>query len=327
MTRLRFARAGERLGRAILRTLLCLLGANLLCFVLLFMLYSPGEPHGGIEVQPTPAGVKGTPAAENAPLLINLAASGTGRFTETRLFDRTVRVLGGDFGEDARGREIVDELVTRIGPSAALVGVPAALFALAALATALGFILIAAHGNAGIGMTGLLVMTLVGAGAVLGGYVALGQLFAWLQGVGFGPGRLIDAGRPLVAVTAASGGLALALWWRHVAFLPALMAGPASAARARGLPELKVCLRHGAMCALPAVRALVPGLISFLFMLSLMFETLFEVPGLGQYAVEGFHAGDVLALHSVILLGVALHLVGLNLAELALAPFDRTEVR
>lgn len=331
MSRLHFARAGKRLGRTILRTLLCLLGANLLCFVLFFMLYSAGEPLAGIEVRPTPAGVNGMPAtalgAESTPLLFNVAASGVGHFTETRLFDRTVRVLGGDFGEDARGREIVDQLVARIGPSAALVGVPAVLFVVAAGATALGFVMISAHGNQGIGMAGLLVMSLVAACAVLGGHVAVAQLFAWLQSIGFGPGRLIDAGRPFLAVTAAFGGLALALWWRHVAYLPALAAGPARAARARGLPELKVCLSHGAVCALPAVRALVPGLISFLFMLSLMLETLFEVPGLGQYAVEGFHAGDVLALHSVTLLGVCLHLVGLNLAGLAFAPFDRPGAR
>lgn len=327
MSRLRFVRAGERLGRAILRTLLCLLGANLLCFVLLFIVYSAGEPHAGIELQPTPAGVNGTVAAQSVPLLFNLAASGTGRFTETRLFDRTVRVLGGNFGEDARGREILNELVARIGPSAALVGVPAALFGVVAGATALGIVLIAARGHDGIGVTGLLAMSLMFAGAVLGGYVAVGQLFEWLMGVGFGPGRLIDTGRPLVAVTAAFGGLAVALWWRHVAFLPALAAGPARAARARGLPELKVCLSHGAMCALPAMRALVPGLISFLFMLSLVLETLFEVPGIGQYAVESFHAGDVFGLHSVILLGVCLHLVGLNLAELTFAPFDRPGAR
>lgn len=331
MASLSLARVGLRAGRAMLRTLLWLLGANLLCFVLLFVLHSGGGAMGGAAFElpavGTDAASSPVRAGASVPLLFNAAASGAGRFTETLLFDRGVRVLWADFGEDARGRVVIREVLQRIGPSVALVGVPALLFVVTVGAAVLVFILIAARNNPGFGVTGALMMALVFAGVVLAGYVLVAGLFAWFSSIGFGPGRLVDEGRPLLTVAAASAGLTVALWWRQVALLPALIGGAARAARARGLPEMDVCLRHGVVCALPAFRTPVLGLVSFLFMLSLMLETLFEVPGLGQYAIEAFHVGDVFALHSVIFLGVFLHLAGLNLAWLAFARFERPVVR
>lgn len=325
MQRVTLARAGILFGRGCTRALLRLVGANLLCFVLLFVLY----PGGAAVADPEAAGVhaSGVPAHPAVPtaVLFNMSATGIGHLTETLFFDRSVRVLGGDFGVDVRGRRIADEVAGRIGPSAALVGVPALLFVLAAALTGLGFVLIAARRSAGGHAIGVLVV--VAGVLIFAGQHGLARLFAYLQASGFGPGRLADDGGRLLVVAAVLVGLAVALWWREVGLMPALADAPARAARARGLPEWVVCLNHGAVCALPALRTPAFGSIGFLFLLSLVLETVFEVPGLGRYAVEAFHAGDAIALHSVVLLGVFLHGVGLGLVWMAFARFEAPRSR
>lgn len=324
MQRATLARAGILFGRGFTRALLRLVGANLLCFVLLFVLYPGGAVVAEHVADPEAAGVhaSGVPAHPAVPtaVLFNMSATGIGHLTETLFFDRSVRVLGGDFGVDVRGRRIADEVAGRIGPSAALVGVPVLLFVLAAALTGLGFVLIAARRSAGGHAIGVLVV--VAGVLIFAGQHGLARLFEYLQASGFGPVRLADDGGRLLVVAAVLVGLAVALWWREAGLMPALADAPARAARARGLPEWAVCLNHGAVCALPALRTPAFGSIGFLFLLSLVLETVFEVPGLGRYAVEAFHAGDAIALHSVVLLGVFLYGVGLGLVWMAFAHFE-----
>lgn len=326
MNRSIFKRFGVLWGRGLLRGLLGLAGANLLCFLLFFVLYPAGAPFGRLAPEPAPPALEGVTARGGAtpagPVFFNAEASGSGHFTQTLFYDRTVRVLGGELGVDFKSRAIADQVAARLGPSFALVGVPALLCCMAALAAALGFVVVAARRQDGVGAGDLLVVLGVGAALLLVGTGLVEHMFEWLQGIGFAPGRLVDGGAPWLAAGAVLGGLGVAWWWRGTAFRPALAAGPARAARARGLSEFAVCLNHGAVCTLPAVRTPVLGLIGFLFMLSLILETLFEVPGLGQYAVESFHAGDVFALHSLVLIGMFLNAALVAVARIALPRFD-----
>lgn len=326
MKRSELAHAGMLLGRACARALVTLIGANLLCFVLLFVLH-PGsravaDPAASTDLTGSNGAALRMSSVTPIPLLFNASASGRDQLTETLLFDRNVRVLSGDFGEDARGRRIADELAGRIGPSMALVGVPMLLFLLTSGLAGLVLVAAAVRRNQGSGGGEALALGAVTGTLVLAGHPLIELLFECLRSGGFGPGRLSDTGGALLGVGAVLAGLVVALWWRNLQLLPVLRGAVARAARARGLPELTVCLKHGAVSTLPALRTLVLGLIAFMFMLGLVLETLFEVPGLGQYAVEAFHAGDVVALHSVMLLGVLLHLVGLNLTWLAFARFE-----
>lgn len=283
------------MGR-LMRALLTWVMANLLCLMLL-SLFDPG------------------------------GATDPARGGDNLVLDRSLQLLSGNWGEDAQGRRIVDEVTARVGPSLAVVGIPMLLFVLTAGLTGFAFVSAVARRGARWGLRDLLMVGAEVLSLFLMGYFLIVLMFERLHVDGFGPGRLNDSGALIVAFGAVLSGWVVALWWRNLHLLPALTGQAVGAARARGLPERMVCLKHGVVCTLPALRTLALGLISFIFLLSLVLETLLEVPGLGRYLLDAFHAGDVLALHALIVLGVCIHLVGLNLVWFALPHIEAPGAR
>jgi oligopeptide transport system permease protein len=94
------------------------------------------------------------------------------------------------------------------------------------------------------------------------------------------------------------------------------------AARARGLPERTVMLRHALPAALlPVVSYAAPAAASVLAG-SLVVETLFGLPGMGRYLVQGALNRDYTLVMGMVIVYAAL-MVALNLmADLAYAALD-----
>lgn len=93
-------------------------------------------------------------------------------------------------------------------------------------------------------------------------------------------------------------------------------------ARAKGVPEPLVLLRHVLKNALiPVITntvAVLPGLI----LGSLLLENFFGIPGLGSYLVEAINANDFSVVRAMVFLGTLLYIVGLILTDIAYALVD-----
>jgi peptide/nickel transport system permease protein len=93
-------------------------------------------------------------------------------------------------------------------------------------------------------------------------------------------------------------------------------------ARAKGLPERTVIFRHALRNALlPVVTLLglsVPGLIGG----SVIFETIFAIPGMGQLFYGGVMARDYPLVMGILVIGAGLTLVGNLLADIGYAVAD-----
>lgn len=230
-------------------------------------------------------------------------------------FGRYLRgILHGDFGPSFKFRDFtVGELIADGLPVSLTLGLAAMAFALA-LGIPAGLWAALSRGR----FADRLVMAFAVAGISIPVFVVapllalvFGIWLRWLPVAGWMPGRPSDAVLPVVA-------LALPV----VAFVARLMRGSLlevlrtpwiRAARARGLPERTVVLRHALPAALlpvvsyagPAAAAVLAG--------SLVVETLFGLPGMGRHLVQGALNRDYTLVMGMVIVYAGL-MIALNLA-------------
>lgn len=269
------------------------LGAHLISFVLLFVvlgaLVETGRSNG--------------PAAP-LPLFINPAASGTAQVTETLFFSRGVMVLAGGLGVDQAGRAIVDEVLMRLPLSLVLTGVPLLLIILVASLVVAGWATTELMSSVRWRWAGWPIGTFA---AVVGGYWPAQWLVEAMWRFLL-PGQLVEQGARVVLAVSLTLGLAGGWWWVARVWAP-MWRGPAARTGLLLGLERKAVLLGVAPGALRRGRCAVAGFAGVLFAVNLLLETIFEVRGLGRYAVEAFHAADVAVLQVIVLMGAALHLI------------------
>jgi oligopeptide transport system permease protein len=239
-------------------------------------------------------------------------------------FGRYARgLLHGDFGPSFKFRDFtVGELIADGLPVSLSLGLAAMALALA-LGIPAGIWAALSRG----GFADRLVMALAVAGISIPVFVVapllalvFGIWLRWLPVAGWVPGRPSDILLPVVA-------LALPV----VAFVARLMRGSLlevvrtpwiRAARARGLSERAVILRHALPAALlpvvsyagPAAAAVLAG--------SLVVETLFGLPGMGRHLVQGALNRDYTLVMGMVIVYAALMIVLNLVADLACAWLD-----
>lgn len=232
-------------------------------------------------------------------------------------------LLRGDFGPSFKFRDFtVTELIASGLPVSLSVGTCALLLALA-LGVPAGIWAALARGRP----ADRVVMAFAVAGIsvpvfVIAPFLTLvfGIWLHWLPVAGWAPGRVRDAVLPVVT-------LALPV----IAYLARLMRGSLlevlrapwiRAARARGLPERIVLIRHALPAALlPVVSFLGPAAASVLAG-SLVVETIFGLPGMGRHLVQGALNRDYTLVMGMVIVYATL-MIALNLlVDLAYAWLD-----
>ncbi|NUP97489.1 MAG: ABC transporter permease [Planctomycetaceae bacterium] len=94
------------------------------------------------------------------------------------------------------------------------------------------------------------------------------------------------------------------------------------AARARGLPERAVVLRHIVRNSLLPTLTLVGQVLPWLVGGSLVVETVFEIPGMGKYAFDSLERREYDAVAACVLVSGLMTLAGLALSDFLYARFD-----
>ena len=310
------------LVRRLLYAIPILLGVNLLTFTLFFVVNTPDDMARmqlGIK-RVTPEAIERWKVERgyDKPLLFNAEAKGSGRFTHTVFFDKSLRMFAFDFGQSDDGRDIGNEIRSRMGPSLAIalptfllglfVTVCLALFLVLFRATALDFWGVVAC---------VTLMSISGLFYIIGGQWLVSKVWNLVPISGYASG--LDAFRFLVlpvAISVVAGIGANTRWYRTI-FLEEISRDYVRTARAKGLSEPAVLFRHVLRNAMIPILTGVVVVIPLLFMGSLLVESFFGIPGLGSYTIDAINAQDFAVVKAMVFIGSVLYIAGLILTDLS----------
>lgn len=93
-------------------------------------------------------------------------------------------------------------------------------------------------------------------------------------------------------------------------------------ATAKGVSRLRIVLRHALPNALPTVITILGIHVGHLLGGAVLIESIFDWPGLGQYALRAIQARDYLVVQDLVLIGVAVFVVVQLLSDLCTAALD-----
>jgi oligopeptide transport system permease protein len=150
--------------------------------------------------------------------------------------------------------------------------------------------------------------------------LVFGIWLGWLPVAGWVPGRPSDLVLPVVSLALPV--LAFVARLTRGSLLEVLRAPWIRAARARGLTERTIVLRHALPAALLPVVSYVGPVAAAVLAGSLVVETLFSLPGMGRHLVQGALNRDYTLVMGMVIVYATLMIV-LNLAaDLAYAWLD-----
>jgi oligopeptide transport system permease protein len=232
-------------------------------------------------------------------------------------------ILRGDFGPSFRFPDFtVTELIASGLPVSLALGAAAVVLALG-LGIPAGMMAARTRGQAG----DRLVMALAVLGISIPVFVVapvlvlvFGVWLRWLPVAGWVPGRPADLVLPVMSLALPV--LASVARLTRGSLLEVLRAPWIRAARARGLPESAILLRHALPAALLPVVSYVGPAAAAVLAGSLVVETLFGLPGMGRYLVQGALNRDYTLVMGMVIV-YAVFMILLNLAaDLAYAWLD-----
>ena len=125
---------------------------------------------------------------------------------------------------------------------------------------------------------------------------------------------------PIVCLT--YGGLAVLSRFARTGLLDVIRADYIRTARAKGLPEWIVIVKHAARNGMIPVLTLLATLLPSLIGGSVVIEVIFGIPGMGLYVFESIGVRDYNAVMAVLLISSTLTLVGMLLSDLSYALVD-----
>ena len=281
-------------------TALLLLGESLAVF--LIGAFTPGDPVLIMLGEPAPPG-----EAERLRARLGLDLP-----WHLQYFHFLAGALRGDLGLSYRTRlPVSDEVIGRLPATLELTA--AAMLVALAVGLTLGILAALRHGRAA-DRAAMLLAVLGSSVPVFWSGMLLILLFAvtlgWLPVSGRGsPGQLV-----LPALALGLGAAALIGRLTRSSLLEALAQDYVRTARAKGLSERTVVLRHALRNALIPVAAAIGLQLSGLLSGAVLTETVFAWPGLGRLTVQAIEARDFPTIRGVVLLAAVL----LTLVNLAL---------
>lgn len=280
-------------ARRLLLALPTLLGLVVLAFTLITL--TPGDPAVELARRRAPAG-----EATEEDILRARAELRLDRPYHEQLLEWTYAAARGDLGRSfSTGRPVAAEVAARIPATAQLAAGALALTCAAAIP--LG-VLAATRRNSLLDQ-GLRVGALVGA-SLPGFFLAYVLIIVFATTLHLFPvaGRSDLASMVLPTVTLAAGPTAVLSRLVRASLLEVLGEEYVRAARARGLSEARVVLRHALPNGLIPVVTVIGLLVAHLLAGAVIVETIFAWPGVGKLAVDAIFQRDYTMIQGVVLL-------------------------
>jgi len=313
--------------RRILYAIPILIGVNLLTFALFFVVNTPDDMARmqlGIK-RVTPEAIEKWKQQRgyDKPLLLNSAAGGAGKVTETIFWQKSASMFVFDFGYSDDGRNISREIQTRMMPSLAI-ALPTFLVGLmvyVSFALLMTLFRGTALDIAGVALC-VLLMSVSGLFYIIGGQFMVSKLWHLVPISGYAGGLGSIKFVVLPIVIGVAGGIGSSGRWYRTIFLEEIGKDYVRTARAKGLSELRVLFRHVLKNAMIPILTGVVVVIPLLFMGSLLTESFFGIPGLGSYTIDAINAQDFSVVRAMVFLGSVLYIVGLILTDVSYTVVD-----
>ncbi|AKJ29197.1 ABC transporter permease [Caldimonas brevitalea] len=303
---------------------LILLGVNLLTFVLFFTVNTPDDMArlniGGKRVTAEQITKWKAQRGYDKPLYWNAESEGLDKLTDTVFWDRSVSLFALDFGRaDAESAgNIGHQVATRMGVSLQL-AVP--LFLLQVVVSTAFALLLVFFRHSRIDFWGVVLCVLMLSISSLF-YIIFGQfLFSKVMRLvpisGYDGG--LDAVKFLILPVLLSllsrlGGEARLY---RAMFLEEVGKDYVRTARAKGLAEHVVLMRHVLRNALIPIITSAGSYLPYVFLGSLVFESFFGIPGLGTYVIEAIGSQDFAIVRTMVFLGSLLYIATYVLIDVA----------
>ncbi|MBR4221139.1 MAG: ABC transporter permease [Victivallales bacterium] len=305
-----------------------LLSVNIFVFILFFVVNSPDHiaKQALGEKAATPEMVQRWKEARGyaLPLFLNMKEKGTGCLTQTIFFQKSLKMLWGEFGvSDMTLQPIGPEILRRIPPSLCLtftVFLASLLFNIVLAMTA------SANRNGRydvcIQLGCVLLMSVSTLIYIIIGQYLFGKTLHLVPVSGFLPGFEMLRFLVLPVVIGIIGNLGSGVRFYRTLFLEEMGRDYVRTARAKGLPEAKVLFVHVLKNALIPILTNVPVQLLMLIMGSLLLENFFSIPGMGGYTISAINAQDFAIVRTMVFLGSFLYMVGLALTDLSYCLVD-----
>jgi peptide/nickel transport system permease protein len=309
--------------------LFVLIGVNLLTFVLFFTVNTPDDMArlniGGKRVTQEQIDKWKAERGYDRPLYWNGAEPGTAKLTQTVLWERSVSLMALQFGrsDSARSVDIGHEVRTRMWVSLQL-ALP--LFVLQLICSVAFSLLLVWFRHTRIDFWGVVLCVVMLSISSLF-YIIVGQfLFSRVLRLvpisGYAPG--LDAVRflvlPVLLSLLAHLGTEARLY--RAMFLEEIGKDYVRTARAKGLGEGRVLLRHVLRNALMPIVTSAGSYLPYVFLGSLVFESFFGIPGLGAFVIEAISGQDFAIVRAMVFLSALLYIASYLVIDLLYGVID-----
>ncbi|MDQ6627897.1 MAG: ABC transporter permease [Pseudomonadota bacterium] len=315
---------GYYLVRRILYGVLILLGVNLATFFLFFTVNTPDDMArlniGGKHVNQEIIDKWKSERGYDKPLYLNEKKQGIERITETMFWERSVSLFTLRFGraDSESAGDIGHEVSTRMWVSLQLALPLFILQVIASTAFALQLVMFRHTRLDFWGVVACVVMLSISSLF----YIIVGQfLFSRVLKVspisGYAGGLdvikflILPVGLSLLARLGAEARLYRAM------FLEETNKDYVRTARAKGLAETWVLVRHVLRNALIPIITSAGGYLPYVFLGSLVFESFFGLPGLGAYVIEAITKQDFAIVRTMVFVGALLYIATNILIDIA----------
>ena len=308
--------------RRLLYAIPILIGVNLLTFALFFVVNTPDDMArlqlGAKHVTPDAIERWKVEHGYDKPLLLNAQATGSDQFTDTIFFQHSAAMFVFEFGKGDDGRNIGNEIRTRMGPSLAI-ALP--VFVIGLLVNITFALLMVFFRSTYLDLWGVVLcvvlMSISGLFYIIAGQFFIAKLWNLLPISGFAGG--IDGLRFIVlpVLIGVVAGIGSGSRWYRTIFLEEIGKDYVRTARAKGLSEVRVLFGHVLKNGMIPILTGAVVVLPLLFMGSLITESFFGIPGLGSYTIDAIQAQDFAVVRAMVFLGSFLYIVGLILTDIS----------
>jgi peptide/nickel transport system permease protein len=318
----------DYIARRILYAIPILIGVNLITFALFFVVNTPDDMARmqlGIK-HVTPEAIEKWKADKgyDKPLFFNSQKENLGnKLTETIFFEKSVAMFLFEFGRADDGRDIAEEMKSRMLPSLAI-AVPVFFLGLTSYVS---FALLMVFFRATyIDFWGMVLcvalMSISGLFYIISGQFLLGKLWRLVPISGYGDGLDVSKFLVLPVIIGILSSAGANIRWYRTIFLEEMNKDYVRTARAKGLAEYLVLFKHVLKNAMIPIMTGAIAVVPLLFMGSLLIESFFGVPGLGSYTIDAINSQDFAIVRSMVFLGSMLYIIGLILTDISYTLVD-----
>lgn len=318
----------DYIARRILYAIPILIGVNLITFALFFVVNTPDDMArmqlGIKHVTPEAIEKWKSDKGYDKPLFFNSQKENLGnKLTETIFFEKSVAMFLFEFGRADDGRDIAEEMKSRMLPSLAI-AVP--VFFLGLISYVSFALLMVFFRATYIDFWGMVLcvalMSISGLFYIISGQFLLGKLWRLVPISGYGDGLDVSKFLILPVIIGILSSAGANIRWYRTIFLEEMNKDYVRTARAKGLAEYLVLFRHVLKNAMIPIMTGAIAVVPLLFMGSLLIESFFGVPGLGSYTIDAINSQDFAIVRSMVFLGSMLYIIGLILTDISYTLVD-----